>query len=296
MPTVSVIIPCFNYGHLLPETLSSLLAQTFPDWEGIVIDDGSTDNTSEVAKEFVKKDPRFRYHYQTNAGLSAARNTGLDLATGEFIQFLDADDYLFPTKFERQLENCQTNKSDISICDYHKSEFENLFTLTPENIHRIHLNREYPLLDLFFNWERTLSIPCHCFFIRRSLLIKGNLRFNTSLPNHEDIDLWLRLFSENPSFSIVHDVLAVYRKTPGGMTKNIKKMRAGYTEVLTNLNIPQTKDANFQKLLARKINLVNRKVAFKSTFLASVFYHIQKITGPSVINRFLLGDLPRNIR
>jgi len=101
--SVSVIIPCYNYGHFLQDALISLQQQDYPAWECWVIDDGSTDPTAEVVKAAAAADSRIHYVYQTNQGQPAARNHGLRRASGNYIQFLDADDVLEPSKFSRQL-------------------------------------------------------------------------------------------------------------------------------------------------------------------------------------------------
>ena len=103
MSLVSIIVPCHNYGVLLSEALESVLAQTHVDWECLVVDDGSTDSTPAVADHYSACDPRFRYLPRAHAGASAARNHGLRVALGEFVQFLDADDLLPPHKLEVQL-------------------------------------------------------------------------------------------------------------------------------------------------------------------------------------------------
>jgi glycosyltransferase involved in cell wall biosynthesis len=100
---VSIIIPCYNYAHFLPEALESILAQTYTNWEVLVIDDGSTDATREIVHTFQQKDSRFKYIYQQNAGQAAARNTGLERARGEYIQFLDADDLIESEKIKTQV-------------------------------------------------------------------------------------------------------------------------------------------------------------------------------------------------
>jgi glycosyltransferase involved in cell wall biosynthesis len=100
---VSIVIPCYNYGWLLPETLNSVLVQTYPHWECIIIDDGSTDNSRAVGEEYQQRDARFRYIYQENKGMSAARNHGVAIAQGAYIQFLDSDDLLVPRKLETQV-------------------------------------------------------------------------------------------------------------------------------------------------------------------------------------------------
>src|SRR5262245_20604446 len=91
-PLVSVIIPCYNHAHYLGEAIESVLAQTVQDFEIIVVDDGSTDSTADVAARY----PRVRYVRQNNQGLSAARNTGIKHGLGRFLVFLDADDLLLP--------------------------------------------------------------------------------------------------------------------------------------------------------------------------------------------------------
>ena len=89
---VSVIMPCFNQGNYLPEALESIISQTYPNWECIIIDDGSTDHSEKIAKEYCQKDSRIKYIYQKNAGVIAARNHAISESLGEYILPLDADD------------------------------------------------------------------------------------------------------------------------------------------------------------------------------------------------------------
>jgi glycosyltransferase involved in cell wall biosynthesis len=100
---VSVIIPCYNYAHFLPDALASVIAQSFTDWELIVVDDGSTDATLTTARQLIGQHPdrRMRLFHQPNQGNAAARNTGAARAVGEYIMYLDADDLLAPTYLER---------------------------------------------------------------------------------------------------------------------------------------------------------------------------------------------------
>lgn len=101
--TVSVIIPCYNYGAFLSEAVHSVLHQTHQDIDCIIVNDGSTDNTATVAMNLAATDPRINYIERDNGGISAARNTGIEHAKGDYLQFLDADDILPPLKLERQL-------------------------------------------------------------------------------------------------------------------------------------------------------------------------------------------------
>ena len=89
---ISVIVPCYNQAHYLDECLQSVLDQTYQNWECIIVNDGSPDNTEEVAKKWVEKDSRFKYLLKENGGLSSARNAGINVAKGEWILPLDSDD------------------------------------------------------------------------------------------------------------------------------------------------------------------------------------------------------------
>ena len=101
---ISIVVPIYNYGHYIEGTMESLFAQTYQNWECIVVDDGSTDETAEVVKILTQRDSRIRYLRQANQGQSHARNTGLLASEGEYVQFLDADDLIEPRKFELQVE------------------------------------------------------------------------------------------------------------------------------------------------------------------------------------------------
>src|SRR5262249_32273429 len=113
-PLVSIIIPSYNYGRFLDETLNCLLDQKLSNWECLVIDDGYTDNTKMVALTFADRDRRIRYFYQENQGQPAARNKGLPFARGKYIQFLDSDDLLEGLKLEVQA-NFLDNHPDTDI-------------------------------------------------------------------------------------------------------------------------------------------------------------------------------------
>ena len=108
-PLVSVVVPTYNYGRFIGETLDSLRAQTYTGWECVVVDDGSTDDTEEVVARVSAADARVRYLRQANQRQAVAKNTGLKDARGKYVQFLDADDLLEPLKLERQVEFLEAN-------------------------------------------------------------------------------------------------------------------------------------------------------------------------------------------
>ena len=106
---VSIIVTCYNYAAYLQACLESVLQQSYSNWECIIIDDGSTDHTGKLAKSFVDLDSRFRYVYQQNQGVAVARNTAIELITGDYIQFLDGDDLLEIDKLKNQIASFQKN-------------------------------------------------------------------------------------------------------------------------------------------------------------------------------------------
>jgi len=115
---VSIIIPAYNVGQFISETLESVQRQTFDNWEAIIVDDGSTDNAVEVVKHFIQNDKRFRLICQPNGGVSKARNTGLLAGSGTYLSFLDGDDLWRPTFLAELLSTFQNNDINMAYCGY----------------------------------------------------------------------------------------------------------------------------------------------------------------------------------
>ena len=227
-PKVSVIVPCYNFGHLLQETLESLQRQTFLEWECIVIDDGSTDNTSAVANSFVTKDPRYVYIFQENAGLSAARNTGINAARGAFIQLLDADDFLGDEKLLEHYD-ILSNRTDIDIV-YSEVRY---FKSNQPDIHYYTLNGgvnpwmvEFKDHEQFcFNLIEQNLFAVNCAFYRKSIVNDCGL-FNTKLKSVEDWEFWIRCAIAGKRFLFKRDEksIALVRIHNSSMSNNLKRM------------------------------------------------------------------------
>lgn len=115
MPQVSIITPCYNASRFISQTIDSVLSQTFTDWEMIIVDDGSKDDSSDIVEKYVKKDSRIRLIQQPNGGSANARNHGIREATGRYIALLDADDLWLPQFLEKQIEFM---KEKNAICVY----------------------------------------------------------------------------------------------------------------------------------------------------------------------------------
>jgi glycosyltransferase involved in cell wall biosynthesis len=112
-PVVSIIVPCYNYAEYLPDALDSILAQTYTDWECIIINDGSRDNTEEAALNYCERDKRFKYFYKENGGHSSARNFGIRHSSGKYILPLDADDKICKELLEKSVEAIEKDSEII---------------------------------------------------------------------------------------------------------------------------------------------------------------------------------------
>lgn len=117
-PKISVIVPVYNTARYLARCLDSIAAQTFPDWECICVDDGSTDESGAMLDAYARRDARFRVIHQENGGVSRARNAGLDAARGEWIAFVDSDDWIEPETYELAWNAAQTHGADLVQWDY----------------------------------------------------------------------------------------------------------------------------------------------------------------------------------
>lgn len=255
MPEVSVIIPCYNHAHYLGEAVKSVLAQTYPDWECIIVNDGSTDDTSEVARALVAGDARIRYVEQENRGLSGARNRGLAESRGRYIQLLDADDLIHPEKLRLQLQTLSPMTPALAYCDYYCCSAGNVTVKIPRlhNTPRVDGNR--PLQDIALRWETELSIPVHCYLFDARLFKQHGICFDETLPNHEDWDCWMQIFSLKPAISFVNQELAVYRINENSMCRDLTSMRRGFLKAIRKQKRLLSSDQEMHRLLQRKLQM-----------------------------------------
>jgi glycosyltransferase involved in cell wall biosynthesis len=219
---VSVIIPCYNYGLYLSEAIESIIAQTYSNWECLIIDDGSTDNTKEVSENYCNKDKRIHYFSKINGGLSSARNEGLKHAKGDFIQFLDADDFIDKNKFNEHLELYKTKKeTTVFYSDY--NFFFNDGTKKENHFDRMELLQD-AYTDFVLNWGFDFAIPIHCGFFKRELIQKNNIGFDETLKAREDWLFWIELAKNKAHFNYTNKVLAYYRKHNDSMVHDSSHM------------------------------------------------------------------------
>ncbi|MBK4732786.1 glycosyltransferase [Oxynema sp. CENA135] len=222
MPKISVVIPVYNATTTIQETISSVLNQSFTDYELIIVNDGSTDETLEKIESF--KDPRIRVFSYTNAGAAISRNRGLSQAKGEYIAFLDADDLWTPDKLEAQLAILEKNPQasiaySWSDCIDESSQFlrRGGHISVNGNVYDRLL-----LVDFLENGSNPL--------IRRHALIEIG-GFDESLPAGQDWDLYLRL-AEKSNFVVVEKSQIRYRISANSLSSNIFKLESACLHVL----------------------------------------------------------------
>lgn len=193
---VSIIIPTFNRAHLIIETLGSVLAQTYKNWECIVVDDGSTDHTKEVMAAFCKKDSRFQYYQRPNnkpKGANACRNYGLELSKGEYINWFDSDDLMHKDKLKIQVEQLHNSSYNYVICQTMMFDVKNNkeIGLKSSRLRSDNIFEDYILFKIFWLTGAPLW--------KKSFLLINNLTFNEKLQQAQDYDFHMRVLeiSEN---------------------------------------------------------------------------------------------------
>ena len=219
--TVSVIVPCYQQGAYLSETLDSVLSQTYDNWECIIVNDGSTDNTKEVAELYCQKDHRFHYIEQPNQGPSIARNNGIHASHGEFILPLDADDLIAPNYISLAMERFSSHpETQIVYC---KARFFGA------------IDQEWVLPK--YDYESFIwlnSIFCTAFF-RRADFDRTEGYNPNMVYGFEDWDLWLSMLDKNSTVYQIDETLFFYRqKEKSRSTDSHEKMRPLYTLVYDN--------------------------------------------------------------
>lgn len=199
MYKVSVIIPVFNSESYLEKCVDSILSQTLIDIEVILIDDGSTDDSLQIIKQYVKKYSNVKYKSKKNEGQAIARNLGIEMATGEFICFVDSDDYIDNTMLEKLYENALKNNSDIVVCDYVEEygnkqiEKKSLF-VNAENLHKSYI--------------LSVAGPCSK-IIKKEIFMQNNIKF---LENniYEDLAIIPSLVLYTKKISYCEEILYHY--------------------------------------------------------------------------------------
>jgi glycosyltransferase involved in cell wall biosynthesis len=235
-PFFSIIIPAYNREKLILATIQSVIDQTFADWECIVVDDGSTDGTREVVQGLLEEDSRIRYVYQKNAERSAARNNGIDHARGQYICFLDSDDFYLDSHLQQLWTKINSNETSLIITDYIESNNGQDKLITSKSMHEFESILEYVFLSGI--------IPAR---VCGNSSIFKKYKFDEDITIVEDSILWARIVQEFPILELkqatvkysIHDSNSVNLNSKNAIKKlnGLKILKSRYKLIWKQLSL-----------------------------------------------------------
>lgn len=222
MPSVSIIIPCYNAEKYIAQAIESVLNQTYKDYEVIIINDGSNDASEAVVKKYQELDNRIKYFSQENLGVSATRNRGIEMATGSFFAFLDSDDTWEPENLEVKINTLSANKdlhwvfSDMYLADEFLNKTEVLEGISNNDI----------LNSLLLRKGEVIHAPSGV-ILKKECLIDTGIRFDPKATPTEDLDLCIRISAAGYAGKRIPTPLWTYRVLKSSLSRNLHKLESG---------------------------------------------------------------------
>ena len=239
-PLVSIVIPTYNHAPMLQRALATVIEQTYQNWNAIVVNNFSTDNTLEVVAKF--NDPRIQcVNFRNNGVIGASRNEGIKLATGEYVAFLDSDDTWFPTKVEKSVASLESGSDLVCHAEYwiDESGKSRLVTYGPSEAATHH--------NLIYKGNR---ISTSATMVRATLLKEVNgFDVSPELISTEDYDLWIRLAAKSNKFAFIDEPLGEYHRHDNNVSANIEKHLAAELALLSK---HFAANARFEHVIARR--------------------------------------------
>jgi glycosyltransferase involved in cell wall biosynthesis len=272
-PFVSIIMPAYNAEQYIGESIESVRGQTFQNWEMIIIDDGSSDNTASVVKTYAAQDGRIQYIWQKNERQGKARNTGISISKGEYLAFLDADDIWLSQKLERQLDLIEKTKADLvfsSAYVFEKSPFErDAAVLGTGDV----CYNGTKAIEVFFEGNKLLILTV----LLKKKAVKEVDGFNEDpeISSAEDYHLWLKLLIRNNVFQGSSEILAAYRILPGSSSASDRLSSIASMAALRNIAISfpefETKVKTYYK------SWIKKTLGLIRSYTRQRYFNIQKI-------------------
>lgn len=246
----SIILPTYNRAGFLPAAIESVLRQTISDWELIIVDDGSTDNTKEIVNAFCTNDSRIKYFFQENSERSVARNNGIKQSNGEFICCLDSDCSMLPDRLEfLKNEINGKNKPDAFFFTDIKYENNDGFDL---------LKKGKPLVPFSYDLLNEVLIATPQVCIKRTILEK--IQFNPELTIGEDHELWFRIAEKYPIFYLDGAPTIIEKEHPG-RSVNLKTNNSALKQ-LKSLDVMFSKNHPARNISRKQRNVSKSNVYF----------------------------------
>ncbi|MGN0251611.1 MAG: glycosyltransferase family 2 protein [Oliverpabstia sp.] len=227
MPEVSIIIPVYNKQKYISQLLHQIMKQSYHDFECILVDDGSTDNSGIICDNFAQKDKRFKIIHLPNCGVSNARNMGLSCAVGKYITFIDADDMIAPVYVENLYSCIIKSNSDLVISGVVKfwADTEKEQALIPPYTGKRKLK---DLLDTFVAIQQDTGIYGICVAKIFSKDLLGEIRFDTSLYLAEDFDFYLKIYSKTDTIYFDNKTFYYYLQEADNSSVMLKDSQIDY--------------------------------------------------------------------
>ena len=239
-PLVSIVIPTYNHAPMLQRALATVVEQTHQNWNAIVVNNFSTDNTLEIVAAF--NDPRIQcVNFRNNGVIGASRNEGIALATGKYVAFLDSDDTWFPTKLEKCVEILESGSDLVCHAEYwiDESGKSRLVAYGPSEAATHH--------NLIYKGNRISTSAT----VVRAALLKEVHGFDVApeLNSTEDYDLWIRLAAKSDKFAFISEPLGEYHRHDNNVSANIEKHLAAELALLAKHFSASTR---FENMIARR--------------------------------------------
>ena len=277
-PLISVVIPTYNRENTIQRAINSVINQTYRNFEILVIDDGSSDNTKKKINKYLRKYPNFKYHRSNHKGVSSARNMGIKMASGEFISFLDSDDAFLPEKLERQLQYMNEKKINLSLSNGYiviEESTKYLCSLEPSRI----IQKE----DIILN--KVLSSAS---FIMINKKLSNKYLFDKNLKSSNDIDFLLRVMNDFKLGFINMPLVNINKENNNRrISRNVYVKIDSFKKLITKLNQSQYNLSQYETCLF--LNKIYKKLSY--------FYLLdENYTQARLIIKKILADKNKSIR
>lgn len=220
-PLVSIIIPTYNRGHLIEETLDSIIAQTYTNWECIVVDDGSIDTTAQLLAEYCKKDTRFQFYHRPiyrPKGANTCRNFGFEMSKGDYVFWFDSDDIMLNIALAKFIEKFENDDNVVAVVSKVRKFKNKLKLLNESNIISKNIIDDYLIGHVIF-------YPSGIIW-KKNFLLKQNELYDEAISNLDDWDFNLRMLYEKPKIEKVELPLILYRVHDNSLSKEINKLNS----------------------------------------------------------------------
>lgn len=274
MKLVSIVVPIYNAQDYLSRCLDSLLAQTLEDIEIILINDGSTDDSLAICKAYEEKDSRIMVIDQVNAGVSAARNAGLNRASGEYIGFVDPDDWVEPEMYEIMYNKAHALGYPIVLCNYYKDDKNSSIpkrfkvkqeTLDQEEIIEVLIGNMIGIDDLRPHTHYVMGCVWRCLY-NRAFLEAHQLRFEVGVGIMEDLVFNVQALLKADHICIVPEILYHYVKNPNSVLHTYNKNMWPDQMKVHNLLEQAIEEAGLEEMMRNRLDMRYVGMAFSAIY------------------------------